>query len=371
MKTKEELRNFYEKELKSDISSLEDYRSKTIKERLKVAISTIICIGLFVLLTWLKDIVYFEGKSALYWWLVIFLFSVWAVVFSQAVSMRQNYQRHFKRNVMKKLVAYINSNYSYSPNQSVSGLDYLNSRLTHTSCDVYNGEDYVSGAIDKTPFGFSEVVVRAIRWKKYKSYEENLKWINELERRKKIYNSFLQQSEDAKGDIEGAQVGDIGVGLKKMLQVYTKVFKGLFFVAEFNKNLNENTFVVPEKEYANLLGQEKTKVAHYGELVKLENPEFEKIFSVYGSSQQEARYVLTPTMMEAIVNLSKTYNLKMKFSFRGAKVYCAIPMKKDMFEPTVKRGIKYEDIEEFYMILSLIETIITEMNLNTRIWTKE
>ncbi len=154
------------------------------------------------------------------------------------------------------------------------------------------------------------------------------------------------------------------------MQFYTKVFKGLFFVAEFNKDLNESTFVVPEKEFANLLGKEKTSAAHYGELVKLENPEFEKIFSVYGSSQQEARYVLTPTMMEAIVNVYKTCNLKMRFSFTGSKVYCAIPMKKDMFEPTVKRGVKYSNIEEFYMILNLIETIITEMNLNTRIWTK-
>ncbi len=191
MKTKEELKNFYEKELKSDISSLEDYRSKTIKEKFKASISTVICIGVFVLLTWLKNIVHFEGKSALYLWLVIALFFVWAIVFSQAVSMRQNYQRHFKRNVMKKLVSYINSNFRYFPNQSVSGKDFLNSRLTHTSCDVYNGEDYVSGAIDKTPFGFSEIVVRAVRWKKYKSYEENLKWIKELERRKNIYNSFF------------------------------------------------------------------------------------------------------------------------------------------------------------------------------------
>ncbi len=371
MKTKEELKSFYEEELKGDISSLEDYRNKTIKEKLKASISTVIFIGLLVLLTWLKNIVHFEGKSALYSWLIIALFFVWAIVFSRAVSMRQNYQRHFKRNVMKKLVAYLNSNFSYSPNQSVSGKDYLDSRLTHTSCDVYDGEDFVSGVIDKTLFGFSEVVVRAVRWKKYKSYEENLKWIKELERRKEIYQSFLQKAEDAKGDIEGAQVGDILVRIKKMLQVYTKVFKGLFFVADFNKHLNESTFVVSEKEYANMLGKEKEKVEHYGNLVKLENPEFEKVFSVYGSSQQEARYVLTPTMMEAIVNLHKTYHLKMKFSFTGSKVYCAIPMKKDMFEPTVKRGVRYEDIEAFYMILSLIETIITEMNLNTRIWSKE
>lgn len=290
---------------------------------------------------------------------------------SKSVSAYQNYQKRFKRGVMKKLIAFINPDFNYASRKNVPGKDYLDSRLTHSRCDVYDGEDYVSGVIDKTPFGFSEVDVRALRWKKNRSYEANLHWVRELERRKNIYHSFVKDSEDSEGDSEGAEVGDILVGIRKILQLYTKVFKGLFFVAEFNKELSESTFVVPQNEHANLLGKEKTEAAHLGQLAKLENPEFEKIFSVYGSSQQEARYVLTPTMMEAIVHVYTTCNLKMMFSFTGSKVYCAIPLKKDMFEPTVKRGIQYRNIEEFYMILSLIETIVNEMNLNTRIWTKQ
>jgi len=372
MKTKNELKEFYESELKVDISSLEKFRKESRKKKLVTTLVSLILLVLYVLLRWTKNnMTFFDDKYGAYLWLVFVLFFIWIVVLSKSVSTYQKYQRRFKRGVMKKLVAYINPDFKYRPKHNVSGKDYLDSRLTHTRCDVYDGEDYVSGVIDKTPFGFSEVVVRAVRWKKERSYQENLHWIQELERRKNVYHSFLKASENSEGDTEGAEVGDILVGLKKMLQVYTKVFKGIFFVAEFNKELSESTFVVPEKEYANLLRKEKTEVEHFGQLVKLENPEFEKIFSVYGSSQQEARYVLTPTMMEAMVNVYKTCNLKMMFSFTGSKVYCGIPMKKDMFEPTVKRGIKYSDIEEFYMILSLIETIVNEMNLNTRIWTKK
>ncbi len=371
MKTKEELKEFYESELKNDIASLEEFRKNTRKNKWIAVLTSAGCIGIFLLLRQAKNnMAFFEDKYALYLYFVFFIFFMWLIVFSRSLAIYQNYQRRFKRSVMKKLVAYINPKFQYRPKMSVPGKDYLDSKLTHKSCDVYDGEDYVTGVIDKTPFGFSEIVVRAVRWKKDKSYEENLRWLRELERRKKTYSQFIKSAQKPDGDMEAAEVGDILVGIKRLLQVYTKVFKGLFFVADFNKHLNESTFVVSEKEYA-ILGKEKTKTEYYGNLVKLENPEFEKIFSVYGSSQQEARYVLTPTMMEAIVNLYKNYRLKMKFSFTGSKVYCAIPMKKDMFEPTVKRGIKYEDIEEFYMILSLIETIITEMNLNTRIWTKK
>ncbi len=46
-------------------------------------------------------------------------------------------------------------------------------------------------------------------------------------------------------------------------------------------------------------GQKFQKSFTHGKLVKLENPEFEKEFVVYSSGQQEARYILTPVMMEA------------------------------------------------------------------------
>ncbi len=107
------------------------------------------------------------------------------------------------------------------------------------------------------------------------------------------------------------------------------------------------------------------------ELVKLENPEFEKVFSVYGSSQQEARYIITPVMMEAMVQIYRLYRRKMSFSFIGANVYCAIPMYRNNFEPKFWRRVKYRDVEAMFFLFSLIETIIREMNLNTRIWTKE
>ncbi len=75
--------------------------------------------------------------------------------------------------------------------------------------------------------------------------------------------------------------------------------------------------------------------------------------------------------MEAMVEVQKRYNLEMRFSFSGANVYCAVNTTKLLFEPTIRHSLKYQDVEEMYDLLGLIETIINEMNLNTRIWTKE
>ncbi len=358
MKPKDKLKAFFENELKSEIASLETYRKESEKEKSKAIIATVVAVFLFVLFTWFHE---FLGQF--YIPFLIFVFFICLIIWGEFASVYQDYQKIFKQSVMQKLVAYINPDFSYSPNLYVDGKDFLDSKFTRRRCDLYFGDDYVSGTMDKTPFGFSDLVVKAVIWRRNRSYEENLKWIKELERLRAIY--YGDYSEAEKNNLSKNSV-DIRI----LLKIYTKVFKGLFFVAEFNKTLNDSTFVVAEKEYA-ILGRERSKVKNYGNLVKLENPEFEQVFSVYGSSQQEARYVITPTMMEAMLNLHKTYNLKMRFSFRGSKVYCAIPMRKSMFEPTIKRGVKYSDIEEFTMILNLIETIITEMNLNTRIWTKE
>ena len=119
-------------------------------------------------------------------------------------------------------------------------------------------------------------------------------------------------------------------------------------------------------------GQKIQEISGPCELVKLENPDFEKLFAVYSTSQIEARYVLTPVMMESMVNISKKYGRKMYFSFNGERVYCAIKFNKALFEPRIRKsGVNFNDVEEMYHLFGLIETIIQEMNLNTRIWTKE
>ncbi len=321
MKSQEELKRLYDNEIKPHLLGMETDRKHIKKWRERSLVAFIL-----FLLALIGGI--FVPK-----YLMFFLFAISLIAlvmagffFAKGYLRLAKYRKAFKSAVMHKLVALINPDYHYDEESHIPLADYISSNLFPNTHDRYSGDDLITGIIDKTPFSFSEV--RA----------------------------------DAKKDKNKPD---------EQIAFWNIIFKGLFFVAEFNKNLNESTYVVPEKAYKNMLGKEKTQIDNWGKLVKLENPEFEKIFSVYGSSQQEARYVLTPTMMEAITEVYKKYNLKMMFSFTGSKVYCAIPMKKDMFEPTIKEGIKYKDIEEMSHLLELIETIITEMNLNTRIWTKE
>lgn len=149
-------------------------------------------------------------------------------------------------------------------------------------------------------------------------------------------------------------------------------FNGLFFLADFNKHIQGETFVMPDT-VERLLGKfgQSIQKSSKGELVKLENPEFEKLFAVFSTNQTEARYLLTPAIMEGMVKIRKEVGANCYFSFIGERVYCGIEFNKALFEASVTRSVRFADVEFMHSLFLLIETIITEMNLNARIWTKE
>lgn len=109
-----------------------------------------------------------------------------------------------------------------------------------------------------------------------------------------------------------------------------------------------------------------------GELIRLEDPRFEQEFCVYGEDQVEARYILTPALMERILAFKKKWNTRVYLSFLDSKVYIAISMYKNLFElRTFKPAADYTFLEESMHFLTLLIEIVDDLNLNTRIWTKE
>ncbi len=319
MITQEQIKTLYETELKPKLAGMEKMR-KFVKRWRRLAIAN--GIVAFLLLSNCTSAVEVIGgivfiAGAIYSWF-------------KSRGTYNKYHTQFKNEVVRKVVHLINPAYQYNPNKHIEVNDYHKAGLFKRKAERYSGDDLVVGKIGKTPFKFSE-----------------------------LKTEYLSSHTDSDGN---------------RVSEWHTIFRGLFFFAEFNKNLEGQTFVLPEKESSltNFFGKEKKRNNHYGELVNLENPEFEDIFSVYGSSQQEARYILTPVLMEAMVNIYKSYGLAMYFSFKGENVFCAIPFGHNLFEPNIKKsGVNYSDVEEMCVLFSLIETIVKELNLNTRIWTKE
>ena len=320
MKTIQDLYKYYNDVLMADIEVLEESRKKVASKLYTVGI-ILVSIALLV-----AGVLYSSTSSPMHSILIPLV--VGGVIFGLFYGYyTKSYTCDFKLKVIKRIVEFIDPVLGYEPSSKISRGQFEMSGIFRHRIDTYCGDDYVAGILDKTNIEFSELHAEYI-------------------------------TRDSKGNT-----------------THHTIFKGLFFVADFNKHFVGKTYVLPDAAERMLGGigtflQKANKGR--GNLVKLEDVAFEKEFAVYSNDQIEARYILTHNLMERILEFKKKTKKKLYMSFINASVYVAIPYAKDLFEPRVfKTLIDFEPIQEYYEDLTLAISIVEELNLNTRIWTKE
>lgn len=103
--------------------------------------------------------------------------------------------------------------------------------------------------------------------------------------------------------------------------------------------------------------------------VTLEDPEFEKMFDVYGADQIEARYLITPAFMNRMVQLSKkTFTEGLYASFENGMVNIFVPSKQDLFEMPITKPatdiVSYRAIVlELLSLFSIADTLKIDRNI--------
>lgn len=144
------------------------------------------------------------------------------------------------------------------------------------------------------------------------------------------------------------------------------VFHGLFFHLDFNKRLTGTTVVCPRGASSETTGDRAglTEIA-------LENPRFAEAFRVHASDEVEARYILTPGMMERIVSLQERTGRTVFLAFKNHRAYLGVHYGRDLFEPGIRETTSVDAIHEMAAHFALAEGVVEELDLNTRIWTKD
>jgi hypothetical protein len=219
---------------------------------------------------------------------------------------------------------------SYLPGSFISVNEYGESDIFRETIDRYTGDDMVGGKLGLTDCRFSE--------------------LHHLEK---------QVSYDSKGHRR---------------ETWVTIFKGIFFIADFNKNFNGRTYVLPDAgdSFFGIKRIMEKWVMGRGELVKLENPDFEKVFTVYGTDQVEARYILSPALMERLVQFQQKVKTPSHISFIHSKVFIAISIPEPLFEPNVfSSGVRPGYLKKYFQYLNLAVGIVDDLNLNTRVWGKQ
>lgn len=313
LKTIEEFQEFYYKELTVDLKKIEEHRKKT---QIYVVLASILGILLIagVIYLALSDLNY----SFLYDYGTLFIVISLVILPYLVICVLSKYVIDFKQKIINKIVSFIDSNLTYSPYEHISKANFTESKIYTSSVDNFSGKDYVSGTVGPTCIEFS------------------------------IVNAVHRNGKNS-----------------------STIFNGLFFIADFNKQFKGRTVVVPD-EAEKLLGRLGTALQSANflrdDLIKLEDPEFEKLFVVYGTDQVTSRYVLSTSLMKRILNFSDKVGKLPSLSFVDSKVYIAVPLS-EIFEPKVfSTMFDYHQIDDYFEYLQLAIGIVEELNLNTRIW---
>lgn len=106
------------------------------------------------------------------------------------------------------------------------------------------------------------------------------------------------------------------------------------------------------------------------EEIKLEDPEFMKMYFVDGSDQVESRYLLTTAFMERFKNVKRAFGAKgLEASFNGNELIMAIRTDKDLFSlgniyrPLADTKQFTTLLEEFISILAIVDELKLNQNI--------
>lgn len=238
------------------------------------------------------------------------------------------YRMMFKERILRKLIKAVEPSVSYEPLMGITEETFLGSHLFDAQPDRYACEELMYGMIGDTKVKFSEV-----------------------------HAETKHTRTNANG---GSRT------------YWESLFQGVFFIADFHKEFRHPVSVMPDvaEKHFGWIGKKIQKLG--GGLQTLENPEFEKCFVVRGVDAVETRYILTPSMQERLLELRGRLGKDLRVGFRDSHVWLAIPNETDWFEGSLK--IPAGDRGQAMMLLRQLRScfqIVEELDLNTRIWTKE
>ena len=241
---------------------------------------------------------------------------------------RKQFSNDYKFQIFTRVVETTLPGMRYFPDQGIPEHQFKNSGLISSRVDRYHTEDLFKGTLGSTDLSFAEVKAERKETSTDSDGKSSTKWVT--------------------------------------------VFDGVYLEADFHKHFSTRVTVLPDfaERTFGWLGKKLQSIG--GKTVHLENPEFEKHFVVKGEDPIETRYILTPSMQERILDLQRKFGDTIMLSFQSSKLIILFNTQKQWFEPCHKtQGADLSQIENFLTDLESFTSVVDDLDLNTRIWTKE
>jgi len=320
MATQEEFKVFYEVHLKPKLIALDKQRQSLAFKLGFTVISYFVLMGLLILvMSDVLDVSFITVDSDL----KVIIAIVTMIVITVGVifiygRMTSPFKLQFKQEIINSIVTFIDRNLTYDAEKKVPVGEFHASQLFKRqyghAVDVWEGEDYVQGTVGNTTLKFSEVNA---------------------------------QEEEIYCDENGCS------------SYYVSIYKGLFFVFNFNLNFEGTTIVSPSTVLKRFF--KKIVPSQF----KFDDPKLEHEFTVQSDNLTFAHKVLTNDFMHRLLALQSWSKKKVHLSFVDGKLYLAIVVHKDLFEPTIFSSVvNFELIQEFFEYLQIGKEIVEYLSVN-------
>jgi len=242
-----------------------------------------------------------------------FIFHLLFIIISAAISysllkqhFSKEYIKSFKTTVIKPLIHFIDPKLTYKPEKCVSKETYETSKIESREISNYNGSDFIYGNIDGINIKFSELII----------------------------------------SVKNKQESDLATW-------------GIFIAAEFPKHFKAHTLISTGSF-------RPTK----GKKITMDSPLFNKKFTVYSTDEIEARYILSPSLMENILEYASALDYPLSLSFIGGNIYVSSNCG-EILEPSLQKSLLDMKILKSYALsLHFAISIVESLKLNVKLYSK-
>ena len=311
--------------------ALADLRARRDRTRKNALIVTAVCLVLFLLAS-LVFMASEAGSGAEAGGMLIgFLFVAVFVAAIPYTLMMRGVKLQYSKLVVPALLREIDPGLTYDPAGYIPKADFKRAKIFSQRADTYHGEDLVRGTYKGVPIRFSELKVQEVH-------------------------------HDGKNT------------------THHTFFDGVFLIADFHKDFKCRHWVLPdtaEAAFGQVFGNflQKLNLPGRGHMTRMEDPAFEKKFVVYTEDDVEARYILTPKLMQTMMSLYDRYRKgvsRIAFAFLESYVFIAIPMPsgRDLFEMPSHGDLGEEAVRQTLSELKEILSVFDAMDLDLRLWSK-
>jgi len=319
--TESDFKQFYEISLQSDLKELE-IRRLTVANRVRTLLifELIIFIVIMIYAIWFrpeKETPMPGPDLGIIFWIIGSLVILGVIFVFITARISKKFRKLYKQNIIGKLITQISEDLTYFPEDKIEFNEFKNSRIYNQNIATYKGRDLVTGNLGKMNFRFS--------------------WLE-------VYARTMPDH-------------------RKKSQ-YHLLFRGIFFIADFRKTFSADAVIFPnvsKKFGLGLIGR-LLQEAHLGSVVILDDPQFEKEYSVHSEQSENAKKLVTPGLRQWLIDFREKTKSQVFLSFTDTKMNMGVFLKRQLFEPPIfKKVDNYDYILENFRYLMLFHGLIEDM----------